>query len=96
MGRYLVTGSSADIGKFKTPTLRNVALRNVFMHDGRFKSLNEVIMHYDKGIVHGDYLDPLLDKPELGLSSTDIYDLAAFLNTLTDSSFIHNPDLSKP
>lgn len=96
MGRYLITGNSSDVGKFKTPTLRNVALRDVFMHDGRFKTLYDVVMHYNKGIMKGEYLDPLLDKPELGLSSEEINDLVAFLNTLTDSTFIHNLNLSKP
>ncbi len=96
MGRYLVTGNSADVGKFKTPTLRNVALRDVFMHDGRFKSLHEVVTHYNKDIVHGEYLDPLLDRPFPGLSDPEINELIAFLNTLTDSTFTHNPKLSRP
>ncbi len=96
MGRYLVSGMSSDIGKFKTPSLRNVALRDVFMHDGRFKTLEQVIAHYNDGVQHSEYLDPLLDKPPLGLSSGDISDIVAFLQTLTDTSFISNPAYSKP
>lgn len=93
MGRYLVTGSASDVGKFKTPGLRNVALRTVYMHDGRFKSLREVIEHYNSGVRHGEFLDPLLDKPPLGLSETDMNDLENFLKTLTDNDFITNKEL---
>lgn len=96
MGRYLISGMSSDIGKFKTPSLRNVALRDVFMHDGRFKTLEQVIAHYNDGVQHSEYLDPLLDKPPLGLSSGDISDIVAFLQTLTDTSFISNPAYSRP
>ncbi len=96
MGRYRLTGNSSDVGKFKTPTLRNVALRNVYMHDGRFKTLKDVINHYDHGVQHGEYLDPLLDKPALGLTDTEIDELIAFLHTLTDSTFINNPQFSRP
>lgn len=96
MGRYLVTGNSADIGKFKTPTLRNTALRGAYMHDGRFKTLEEVVRYYNSGVQHTEYLDPLLDKSGLGLSETDIQDIVAFLETLTDQSFLHNTQFSKP
>lgn len=96
MGRYLVTGASRDVGRFKTPGLRNAGLRNSFMHDGRFKTLKEVIQHYNSGIKHTDYLDPLLDRPALGLSESDISDLEAFILSLTDSTFITNKKFSNP
>lgn len=96
MGRYLVTGNSADIGKFKTPGLRNAALRGAYMHDGRFKTLEEVVRHYNSGIQHTEYLDPLLDKPGLGLTEQEILDLVSFLETLTDSTFLHHAQYSKP
>src|SRR5262249_30788964 len=49
-GHYLVTGSDADRGKFKTPSLRNVELTAPYMHDGRFKTLEEVVDHYSRGV----------------------------------------------
>ena len=96
MGRYLITGASHDVGRFKTPGLRNVGLRQSFMHDGRFKTLKEVIQHYNSGVKHTEYLDPLLDKPPLGLTESEISDLEAFLLTLTDPIFISNKKFSNP
>src|SRR5690554_7794255 len=49
LGRFNITLDSADIGKFKVPTLRNVGITAPYMHDGSFESLYEVIMHYEKG-----------------------------------------------
>lgn len=95
-GRYLVTGSASDMGKFKTPSLRNTALRGVYMHDGRFKTLEEVVNHYASGIQYSAYLDPILDKRNISLSPDDVSDLVAFLKTLTDTAFLKNPKLSKP
>lgn len=100
-GAYLVTGISTDKGKFKTPTLRNVALRDKYMHDGRFSSLEEVIDHYNTGVLwNSQNLDPLMTKPGkefgLNLSLQDRTDLVNFLKTLTDTSFTTNPALSSP
>ena len=86
-GRALVTGSDADAGKFKTPSLRNVALTAPYMHDGRFATLEEVLDHYDHGVVRNANLDPNLAKhPPAGLSLTadDKKALIAFLKTLSD------------
>jgi cytochrome c peroxidase len=96
MGRYLVTGNAADIGKFKTPSLRNTALRGAYMHDGRYKTLLEVVRYYNIGVQHTEYLDPLLDKPGLGLTETEMQDLVSFLETLTDQTFLHHTQFSKP
>lgn len=96
MGRYLITGSAADIGKFKTPTLRNVALRNAFMHDGRFTTLTEVVEHYNSGLQRTDYLDPIFTHQDISLTPTEVSDLVAFLHTLTDNVFITNPAFSAP
>lgn len=96
MGRYTITGNSADIGKFKTPSLRNTALRGAYMHDARFKTLEEVVRHYNSGIQHTEYLDPLLDKPGLGLTEQEVQDLVHFLETLNDSTFLYNTQFSKP
>lgn len=101
MGRYYITEQASDIGKFKTPSLRNVGLQQSFMHDGRFSSLREVIDHYNTGVERHENLDPLLDKANrrdgsLGLNEQEISALLAFLHTLTDSTFIQSNELSNP
>jgi cytochrome c peroxidase len=86
-GRGGVTGRPADRGRFKTPSLRNVALTGPYMHDGRFRTLEEVVDHYDHGIRRDANLDPNLAKhPDsgLGLSADDRRALVAFLRALTD------------
>lgn len=90
-GREQVTGQPADRGKFRTPSLRNVAVTAPYMHDGRFKTLEEVIEHYDHGVVRHPSLDPNLAKhPSEGLklSREDKAALVAFLKTLTDPAFL--------
>jgi cytochrome c peroxidase len=99
-GRYNVTGNPVDMGKFKTPTLRNVALKNSFMHDGRFSTLEEVIEHYNSGVKHSSTLDPIMTKPgnvtDIDLTEQQKSDLIAFLKTLVDDDFIGNKDLGRP
>ncbi|HRU67820.1 MAG TPA: cytochrome c peroxidase [Bacteroidia bacterium] len=97
--RYAVTGNPTDIGAFKAPTLRNVALRNAFMHDGRFKTLEEVVDHYSEGLLYSPTVDPLMKWIAYGgtqLKENEKQDLIAFLYTLTDSTFISNPDFKRP
>jgi cytochrome c peroxidase len=87
-GRAGVTEVATDQGKFKTPSLRNVALTAPYMHDGRFATLEEVIAHYDHGVQRAPTLDPNLAKhPAAGiaLSAEDRGALAAFLRALTDA-----------
>ncbi len=89
-GRHSVTGNPADIGKFKVPSLRNVALTAPYMHDGRFTTLEEVVDHYNSGVKPSATLDPNLAKhlpTGLNLSESDRAALVAFLRTLTDTSF---------
>jgi len=86
-GRFKVTGDEADRGKFATPSLRNVALLGPCMHDGRFRTLDQVIDHYASGVQRSPTLDPNLAKhPVAGLPLTpaDKQALVAFLDTLTD------------
>lgn len=93
VGRMLVTGAEADRGKFKTPTLRNIALTAPYMHDGRFSTLEDVVEHYSSGVKRGDTLDPNLAKhPAEGirLSAEDKRALVAFLKTLTDEGFVQS------
>lgn len=91
LGRMEVTGREEDRGKFKVPTLRNVALTAPYMHDGRFATLEEVVDHYNGKLHRSPTLDPNLAKhPEsgLGLSTEDKASLVAFLKTLTDEHFV--------
>lgn len=99
MGLYDVTGAEEDRGKFKTPTLRNIALSGPYMHDGRFSNLFEVIDHYDSGVIsESPNLDPQMHgiQQGLNLSQQEKADLVAFLLTLTDTAFINNPDFRNP
>jgi cytochrome c peroxidase len=76
LGRFNITALVADKGKFGVPTLRNISHSFPYMHDGRFRSLKEVLRHYGQ---------------QLQLSDNQQKDLIAFLKTLTDSTFITNP-----
>ena len=81
LGRYEVTRDPADRWKYKTPSLRNVALTAPYMHDGSISGLREVVEFYNGGGVANENLDPLI-KP-LGLTTGEIDDLVAFLRSLT-------------
>ena len=90
-GRYVVTKREGDRGKFAVPSLRNVAVNWPYMHDGRFRTLEEVVEHYCTGMKRSATLDPNLAKhPDGGvpLSAADKRALVAFLRTLTDDRFI--------
>jgi len=89
VGRFLVTKDSADLGKFKVPTLRNVAITAPYMHDGSFRTLREVIDYYDRPddfVKHTHNRDTLLNAP-LGLTEQEKQDLEAFMHTLTSPQF---------
>lgn len=79
-GRFAVTKREADRGKFKTPTLRGVALAGPYMHDGSLKSLEDVVQFYNRGGGANPNLDPALAP--LGLSDEEVRDLVAFLKAL--------------
>ena len=84
-----ITQKPYDVGKFKTPTLRNVAVTAPYMHDGRFETLEEVIDFYDSGAQPSENIDPLIGPSRrLNLSSEEKAALVAFLHTLTDSDFL--------
>lgn len=88
-GRYEITKDKADIGKFKVPGLRNIAVTAPYMHNGMFKTMREVIDYYDtpqKFIHGGTNVDTLLSKP-LNLTEQDKEDLLEFLKSLTDDRF---------
>ena len=99
LGRGAITNNPNDHGKFKVPTLRNIALSAPYMHDGRFKNLDEVIEHYSSGIHASPTIDPLIEFSSQGgvqLDAQEKYLLKRFLMTLTDNSFINNPDFQDP
>jgi cytochrome c peroxidase len=88
-GRAKITENPADLGKFKVPTLRNIALTAPYMHDGSLATLEEVIEHYTTlSRAHGN-LDPNIHP--LTLSAQDKADLIALLKSFTDDEFINNP-----
>ena len=99
LGMYEVTEIDEDKAKFKTPSLRNIAVTAPYMHDGRFATLREVLEHYNTGVKQSPTIDPLMQynvDPGLGLSDQDIDDLIAFLHTLTDETYLNNPDYQDP
>lgn len=99
LGRGAITNNPADNGKFKSPTLRNIALTAPYMHDGRFQTLDEVINHYSEGLVNSATVDPLMKFVADGgvaLTTTEKNQLKAFLNTLTDYDFAANPAFQDP
>jgi cytochrome c peroxidase len=81
LGRYYVTRQDRDKGAFKTPTLRSIIETAPYMHDGAFKTLEEVVDFLNKGGGQNSHLSPLM-KP-LGLKDQEKSDLIAFLNALT-------------
>ena len=87
LGRFAITQGFDDLGSFKTPTLRNIALTAPYMHDGSIATLRDVVVHYNNGWVTnaGDPLNDFLSggiRP-LNLSDTQIDDLVAFMEALT-------------
>jgi len=80
LGRYMVTKNAEDIGAFKTPTLREIARSAPYTHDGRFKTLEEVVNFYNQGGVKNPHQDPLIIP--LDLTDQEKHDLVQFLHTL--------------
>jgi cytochrome c peroxidase len=88
-GRYAITKNPNDIGKFKVPGLRNVAITAPYMHNGMFKTLEEVVAYYNNPyltVSHPINIDTLLLQP-LHLTEENKKDLVSFLKTLTDPQF---------
>lgn len=105
-GKYEVTGVPEDMGRFKAPTLRNIAVTGPYMHDGSLATLEEVVEHYAAGgrtIGGGPYAGIGADSPAKGsfvrgfaLGAADKADLIAFLTSLTDERFLTNPRFADP
>jgi cytochrome c peroxidase len=94
-GRMRITGRKEDSLKFKVPSLRNVYLTFPYGHDGRFNTINDVLEHYNTGVIQSATLDSSLRKG-IALSDNDKFYLIQFLGTLTDSSFVSNPLFRDP
>ena len=93
-GRMKMTDRKEDSLRFKVPTLRNIQFTFPYMHDGRFKTLTEVVKHYNT-LSRNKLLQKELSKP-MNLSDIDWVDIVAFLKTLTDNEFLFNPKYGYP
>lgn len=100
LGRYEVTQDPVDKGKFKVPSLRNIAFTAPYMHDGRFATLEQVVEHYNTGVKMSTTVDPLLfhstEPGGLQLSAQEKADLISFLLTLSDEHFKNDAKFSNP
>ena len=98
-GRGAVTGKSTDNGTFIIPSLRNIFLTAPYMHDGRFKTLEEVLEFYSSGVKQCANIDSKMEFVHQGgnkLTTEEKQNIIAFLKTMTDSTFISNPEFSNP
>jgi cytochrome c peroxidase len=98
-GRGALTRLPLDQGRFRVPTLRNIALTAPYMHDGRFATLEAVVDHYSDRVQPHAALPPELvpaQRGGLGLTRQEKGDLLAFLRLLTDSAFVCNPQFADP
>jgi cytochrome c peroxidase len=89
-GLFNIKNNEADLGKFKTPGLRNIAVTAPYMHNGMFKTLEEVMEYYNnpqKFVPDAVNIDDALKTP-LGLTENEKKDLVSFLKTLTDKKYI--------
>lgn len=101
IGLDMISKDPGKDGQFRIPSLRNIALTAPYMHDGRFKTLEEVVDHYNGHIALSNTLDPKLRNIDgsplrLGLDALDKRALLAFLNTLTDESMTKDIKYSNP
>lgn len=104
LGMGLQTGNVLDNGKFRIPSLRNIALTAPYMHDGRFTTLEQVVDHYNEHVVRNSpNIDPLVLNASntaghftLELTTTEKAQIVAFMRTLTDTTFTHDPRYAKP
>jgi len=90
-GRMQVTGNKNDSLKFRVPSLRNLEFTSYYSHDGRFSFPRMMLQHYRFGVKQSSTLDPLLVN---GISLTNAEEdaIVAFLRTLSDSTFLNNPN----
>ena len=94
-GRGRITHAPEDMYKFKVPSLRNLKYTGPYMHDGRFRTLDEVLNHYTTSIQPSPTLDPAL-QGGVSLSAQERADLLSFLNTLNDEEFVKDERFKEP
>lgn len=94
-GRARVTFDDADLGKYRTPTLRNLAYTAPYMHDGRFASLSDVLNHYRFGVVDSATVDSTL-APGIALFDEEAEQLLHFLDLLNDPDFVADAVAERP
>ena len=92
VGRQRVTGKANDLGRFRVPSLRNIAVTAPYMHDGSLATLQAVIDHYDRG--GGGHSSTDANIRKLNLTDGEKRDLLAFLQALTDEGFLTDPKLT--
>ncbi len=99
VGRKRITGLDTDLYKFKTPSLRNIEVTFPYMHDGRLRTLQDVLDHYSDGMVNSETLDPIFKQNNIvigiPMSASEKEDIIAFLKTLTDDNFIADERFSE-
>lgn len=100
-GLRQVTGNPADEGKFKIPSLRNIALTAPYMHDGRLETLDDVLEHYSENIKETENLDSRLrlsngSARQFNIPENEKRAIIAFLNSMTDYQLIGDKRFSNP
>lgn len=98
-GRQRITEHAEDRGKFKVPSLRNAELTFPYMHDGRFRTLEQVMDHYRFSLKESPTLDPLFKnntRPGIVLTDDEANKIIAFVKTLTDNDFIKDKKFANP
>lgn len=96
LGRGLVLQDTFENGKFRAPSLRNIALTAPYMHDGRFETLEEVIDFYNESPNHNNGSNVDVNILPLNLTESQKEDILNFLHTLTDTVFTNNPAIQNP
>jgi cytochrome c peroxidase len=94
LGLYEYTHQAGDVGKFRPPSLRNVAVRGPYMHDGSLRTLDDVLDHYARGGAHNPNQSPFVAG--FTLTADQRADLKAFLESLTDETFLRDPRFANP
>lgn len=98
-GRYHHTGKESDRGVFKIPSVRNLLFTAPYMHDGRFRTLEEVLRFYSSEVQEGNFTDTKMQFAHKGgvhLTAQEQAQIIAFLRTLSDSVFVQNEDFTNP
>lgn len=101
LGVSSISGNNNQAGMFKIPSLRNVQLTGPYMHDGRFKTLEDVLEHYSHRISNSPNLDDRLKEAngkvkQMNMTQAEVKAIIAFLTTLTDYNMITDPKFSNP